>query len=44
MLNKKVINRKPDILFKNHNRAIEVDEGNHENYDSDDEKEKRRHV
>ena len=40
VLNKKVINRKPDILFKNHNRAIEVDEGNHENYDSDDEKER----
>ena len=42
-LNKKFNNRKPDIWFKNHNFIIEVDEGNHENYDSDDEKQKRRH-
>ena len=40
MLNKKFNNRKPDIWFKNHNVIIEVDEGNHENYDSDDEKER----
>ena len=40
MLNKKFNNRKPDIWFKNHNLIIEVDEGNHKNYDSDDEKEK----
>ena len=40
MLNKKFNNRKPDIWFKNHNLIIEVDEGNHENYDSDDEKER----
>ena len=40
VLNKKFNNRKPDIWFKNHNLIIEVDEGNHENYDSDDEKEK----
>ena len=39
VLNKKFNNRKPDIWFKNHNLIIEVDEGNHENYDSDDEKE-----
>ena len=40
VLNKKSNNRKPDIWFKNHNLIIEVDEGNHENYDSDDEKER----
>ena len=39
-LNKKFNNRKPDIWFKNYNFIIEVDEGNHENYDSDDEKER----
>ena len=36
---KKSNNRKQDIWFKNHN-LIEVDEGNHENYDSDYEKER----
>ena len=40
MLNKKFNNGKPDIWFKNHNLITEVDEGNHENYDSDDEKER----
>ena len=40
MLNKKFNNRKPDIWFKNHNVIIEVDEGNHENYESDDGKER----
>ena len=40
VLNKKLNNRKPDIWFKNHNLTIEVDEGNHETYDSDDEKER----
>ena len=40
VLNKKFNNRKPDIWFKNHNLIIEVDEGNHENYDSDVEKER----
>ena len=40
VLNKKVNNRKPDIWFKNRNLIIEVDEGNHEYYDSDDEKER----
>ena len=39
VLNKTFINRKPDIQFKNHNLTIEVDEENHENYDSDNEKE-----
>ena len=33
-------NRKPDIWFKNYNIIIDVDEENHENYDSDDEKER----
>ena len=40
-LNKKFNNGKPDIWFKNHNIIIEVDEGNHENYDLDDEKERK---
>ena len=40
MLNKKLNNRKPDIWFKNYNLTIEVDEGNHESYDTDDEKER----
>ena len=38
--NKKFNNRKPDIWFKNYNFIIEVDEGNHENYDSDNEEER----
>ena len=41
MLNKNFNNRKPDIWFKNHNLVTEVDEGNHENYYSDDEKERK---
>ena len=41
--NKRFNNRKPDIWFTSHSFIIEVDEGNHENYDSDDEKKKRRH-
>ena len=40
VLNKNFNGRKPDIWFKNHNGIIEVDEGNHENYDPDDEKER----
>ena len=40
VLNKKFNNRKPDIWFKDNNIIIEVDERNHENYDSDDEKER----
>ena len=38
--NKRFNNRKPDIWFTSHSFIIEVDEGNHENYDSDDEKER----
>ena len=40
VLSKKFNNRKPNIWFKNHNLIIEVDDRNHENYDSDDEKER----
>ena len=40
VLNKKLNNRKPDIWFKDNNIIIEVDEKNHESYDSDDEKER----
>ena len=40
VLNKKFNNRKPDIWLKNHNLIIEIDKGNHENCDSDDEKER----
>ena len=39
-LNKKFYNRKPDIWFKNYNLIIEADEGDNENYDLDDEKER----
>ena len=35
VLNKKFNNRKPAIWFTNHNLIIEVDEGYHENLDSD---------
>ena len=41
VLNKKFNSRKPDIWFKNHSSIIEVDEWNHENSDSDDEKERK---
>ena len=40
VLSKNFNGRKPDIWFKNRNLIIEVDEGNHEYYDSDDEKER----
>ena len=40
MLNKNFNNRKSDIWFKNHNLIIELDEGNHENCNSGDEKER----
>ena len=40
VLNKKFNNRKPENWFKNHKLIIQVDEGNHENYVSDDEKER----
>ena len=39
-LNNKFNNRKPDIWFKDYNINIEVDEGIHENYDSNDGKER----
>ena len=44
VLNKKFNSRKPDIWFINHNFIIEVDEGNHKNYDSDDEKERENMI
>ena len=40
-LNKKFNNGKPNIWFKHHDTTVEVNEGNHENYDTDDEKEKK---
>ena len=40
LLNKNFNGRKPDIWFKDYDCTVEVDEGNHENYDSDDEKER----
>ena len=40
VLNQKFNDRKPNIWFKNHDLIIEVDEGNHENYDTDDKKER----
>ena len=36
---KNLIKENQTFGLKNHNLAIEVDEGNHENYDKDDEKE-----
>ena len=41
MLNKNFNNREPDIWFKDKNIIIEVDEGSHESYDSDDEKKEK---
>ena len=41
VLNKKFNGRKPDIWFKDHDCIVEVDKGNHKNYDPDDEKERR---
>ena len=43
VLNKKFNNRKWDFWFTNDNFIIEFDEGNHKNYDSDDEK-KRENI
>ena len=40
VLNKKFNNRKPDIWSENHNFIIEVDEGTHENRNSDDGRER----
>ena len=36
VINKKFNERNSDIWFKNDNLTIKVDEGNHENYNSDD--------
>ena len=38
----KVNGRKPDVWFKDHDCIVEVDEGNHENYNTDDEKEREK--
>ena len=40
VLNKKFNGRKRDIWFKDHDCIVEVDEGNHESYDADDERER----
>ena len=41
VLNKKFNNRKPDIWFKDLDTIVEIDEENHESYDTDDEEEKK---
>ena len=41
VLNKKFNNRKPDIWLKNFNLIIDVNEGYHENLDSDGEKKEK---
>ena len=38
VLNKKFNGRKPDIWFKDLHFTVEIVEGNHKNYDTDDEK------
>ena len=43
-LNKKFKGTKPDIWFKDLHLTVEVNEGDHEDYETDDEKRKRRHV
>ena len=40
VLNKNFNGRKPDIWFKDYRCIVKTDEGNHENYDTDDEKER----
>ena len=40
VLNKNFNGRKANIWFKDHDCTVEVDEGSHENYYSDDEKER----
>ena len=40
VLNKKFNGRKPNIWFKDFSFTVEVDEGDHEDYDTDDEKER----
>ena len=44
VLNKKFNNRKPDIWFKDLDTIVEIDEENHESYDTDDEEEKKKHI
>ena len=39
-LNKKFKDRKSDVWFKDLQFTVKVDEGDHEDYDTDDEKEK----
>ena len=43
VLNKKFIDKKPDVWFIDCNIVVEIDEGNHKSYDSNDEKE-REHM
>ena len=40
VLNKNFNGRKPDIWFKDYDCTVDVDEGNHKNYDTVDEKER----
>ena len=40
VLNKSINDKKPDIWFKDLHFTVEVDEGNHKNYDTDEEKER----
>ena len=40
MHNKNFNSRKPDIWFKDYDCTVDVDEGNHKNYDTVDEKER----
>ena len=40
VLNKKFNDMKPDIWFKNRDTIVEIDEQNHESYDTDDEEER----
>ena len=40
VFNKNFNGRKANIWFKDYACTVEVDEGNHQNYDSDDEKER----
>ena len=39
--NKRFNGRKPDIWFKKHDSTVEADEGNHEDYDTENEEERR---
>ena len=40
VLNKSINDKKPDIWFKDLHFTVEVDEGNHKNYDTGEEKER----